>query len=64
MSPQRLSFEFDPAKAASNLKKHGVDFLEAITVFNDPLSSTPIAQPQHHKLKPWLRPIHRFRLNC
>jgi uncharacterized DUF497 family protein len=34
------SFEFDPAKAAANLKKHGVSFDEAITVFADPLRST------------------------
>jgi uncharacterized DUF497 family protein len=35
-----LSFEFDPAKAAANLKKHRVSFDEAITVFADPLRST------------------------
>jgi hypothetical protein len=35
-----LSFEFDPAKAAANLKKHSVSFREAITVFNDPLAQT------------------------
>jgi hypothetical protein len=40
MSFPRLNFEFDPAKAASNLKKHGVSFDEAVTVFIDPLSST------------------------
>ena len=28
----------DPRKAAANLKKHGVSFEEAITVFGDPLS--------------------------
>jgi uncharacterized DUF497 family protein len=33
-------FRWDPRKAASNLKKHGVDFREAATVFNDPLSTT------------------------
>jgi uncharacterized DUF497 family protein len=32
----RLIFEFDPRKAAANLKKHGVSFREAMTVFNDP----------------------------
>jgi hypothetical protein len=32
------NFEWDPAKAASNLKKHGVSFEEAVTVFADPLS--------------------------
>jgi uncharacterized DUF497 family protein len=35
-----LSFEFDPRKAVSNLKKHGISFSEAMTVFDDPLSST------------------------
>ena len=39
-------FEYDPAKAASNLKKHGVTFAEAITVFNDPLAST-LPDDQH-----------------
>src|ERR1017187_10846099 len=28
-----LSFEFDPGKAAANLKKHGVSFEEAASVF-------------------------------
>jgi uncharacterized protein len=32
--------EWDPAKAASNLKKHGIDFHEAGTVLSDPLSTT------------------------
>jgi len=40
MTPTRLTFEFDPAKAAANLKKHGVSFDEARTVFNDPLAQT------------------------
>ena len=30
-----VKFEWDPAKAASNLKKHGVSFEEAQTVFYD-----------------------------
>ena len=33
-------FEWDLAKAATNLKKHGVSFEEASTVFDDPLSIT------------------------
>jgi uncharacterized DUF497 family protein len=28
-------FEWDPAKAASNLAKHGVDFADAATVLDD-----------------------------
>ncbi|NLC80114.1 MAG: BrnT family toxin, partial [Lentisphaerae bacterium] len=35
-----LSFEWDHEKAASNLKKHGVTFEEAVTVFYDSLSAT------------------------
>jgi uncharacterized protein len=33
-----VQFTWDPAKAASNLKKHGVSFAEAVTVFFDPLA--------------------------
>jgi uncharacterized protein len=36
----RLIFEFDPAKAAANLRKQKVSFREAMTVFDDPLAST------------------------
>jgi len=35
-----FAFEYDPRKAASNLKKHGVSFKEAMTAFDDPLSQT------------------------
>ena len=31
-------FEWDPAKADANLRKHGVSFGEAISVFGDALS--------------------------
>jgi len=30
-------FEWDPEKAASNLKKHGVSFEDAAEIFSDPL---------------------------
>jgi hypothetical protein len=36
----RLLFEWNANKARSNLKKHGVSFEEAKTVFNDPLLLT------------------------
>jgi len=35
-----VGFEWDPAKAAANLKKHRVAFHEAATVLEDPLSTT------------------------
>ena len=39
-------FEWDPEKANENLRKHGVDFSEAATVFFDPLSLT-VSDPLH-----------------
>jgi hypothetical protein len=35
-----LKFEWNSAKAAENLRKHGVPFEETATVFRDPLSQT------------------------
>ncbi len=32
-----MTFTFDPNKAATNLRKHGVSFDEVITAFGDPL---------------------------
>lgn len=31
-----MEFEYDPAKSASNKKKHGIDFDEAQEIWNDP----------------------------
>ena len=36
----RFTFEWDDAKASENLKKHGISFPEASTVFADPLART------------------------
>ncbi len=30
-----MSYQWDPKKAASNLEKHGVDFADAVGVFED-----------------------------
>jgi uncharacterized protein len=35
-----LQFEWDAKKATENLRKHGIDFKEAKTVFNDPFAVT------------------------
>lgn len=35
-----MKFEWDPAKAAENYRKHGVTFTEAVSVFEDPLAVT------------------------
>ena len=39
-------FEWDEDKAEENLRKHGISFEEAQTVFNDPLAIT-IPDPDH-----------------
>jgi len=41
-----VEFTWDPDKAAENLRNHGVDFVEASTVFGDPLEVT-IPDPEH-----------------
>ena len=41
-----MRFEWDPKKAAANLKKHGVWFQEAATGFGDPLAIT-FQDPDH-----------------
>jgi uncharacterized DUF497 family protein len=41
-----VRFEWDTEKAKSNIRKHGVDFGEAMSVFGDPLEIT-IADPEH-----------------
>ena len=35
-----FTFQWDDAKAAGNLKKHGVSFDEAVSVFGDELALT------------------------
>lgn len=41
-----LRFHWHPAKAARNLRKHGVSFEEATTAFDDPHSVT-VPDPEH-----------------
>ena len=41
-----LRFEWDPAKAAANIKKHGIGFDEAKSVFADERAKL-IADPAH-----------------
>ncbi len=45
-----MEFEWDPSKAAENLKKHGVSFDEAATVFGDSLALT-FADPDHSAIE-------------
>ena len=46
-----MVFILDPRKAAANLKKHGVDFREAVTVLDDTLSTT-FPDTDHSGLEP------------
>ena len=48
---RRLRFAWDAPKAAANLRKHGVSFEEAATVFGDPLAVT-FADPDHSEGEP------------
>jgi uncharacterized DUF497 family protein len=41
-----IVFEWDRRKDSANLRKHGVEFQEASTVFDDPLS---ITIPDRHR---------------
>jgi uncharacterized protein len=41
-----VNIEWDPRKAASNLRKHGVSFEEASTALSDPMAATGI-DPDH-----------------
>ncbi len=44
-----MEFEWDTAKAARNLSKHGVAFSEAATVFGDPLAVTFLDLEHSHE---------------
>jgi uncharacterized DUF497 family protein len=43
-----MNIEWDPRKAKSNLKKHGVSFEEAATALGDPTAATG-TDPDHSK---------------
>ena len=43
-------FEWDPNKASSNFRKHGVSFQEATSIFGDPLSIT-ISDRKHSDIE-------------
>jgi hypothetical protein len=45
-----MNFEWDPRKAEVNLRKHGISFTEAGTVFGDELAIT-VRDPDHSDLE-------------
>lgn len=46
-----MTFEWDPRKAAGNVREHGVAFEEAASVFLDPLART-YPDPDHSTTEP------------
>lgn len=48
------AFEWDEAKAALNLQKHGVSFSEAVTVFEDPCALTFFDDEHSHEEERWI----------
>ena len=36
-----MRFEWDEAKNAANIRKHGIDFADAVDIFNHPLLTLP-----------------------
>lgn len=50
----QLQFEWDPNKATSNLRKHGVSFSEAAEVFKDPLALTLFDEASSAQEERWI----------
>jgi len=48
------NFEWDPAKARLNVKKHGVAFERAATVFQDPHALSAYDQDHSHLEERWI----------
>ncbi|MFN8405612.1 MAG: BrnT family toxin [Anaerolineales bacterium] len=63
-----MKFEWDPSKAASNIRKHGISFEEAITVFKDPLAfifdDTAHSEHEHREIIIGLSALRRMILVC
>lgn len=48
-----MGYEWDPAKARHNLRKHGVDFADAVTVLEDDAALT-IRDPFSEQEQRWI----------
>lgn len=63
-----MRFEWDPAKAESNLRKHDVSFDEAVTVFKDPLAyifdDTAHSEQEHREIIIGMSTVRRMLLVC
>ena len=59
-----LDYEWNPKKAASNLRKHRVSFEEGATVFGDPFGLT-YDDPDHSQRETrYLTLVHLLRDGC
>jgi len=45
-----VDYEWDPEKAAANLRKHKIDFSDAVGVFQDPLAIT-VPDDRHEEVR-------------
>jgi uncharacterized DUF497 family protein len=63
-----MRFEWDPAKAKSNIRKHSVSFDEAVTVFKDPLAfifdDTHHSEQEHREIIIGISALRRMILVC
>jgi uncharacterized DUF497 family protein len=63
-----MKFSWDPRKADSNLRKHGIAFDEAITVFNDPMAfifdDMVHSQEEHREIIIGFSTLRRLILVC
>lgn len=63
-----MKFSWDPRKADSNLRKHGIAFDEAMTVFNDPMAlifdDMVHSEEEHREIIIGFSTLHRLILIC
>jgi uncharacterized protein len=63
-----MRFEWDPAKAAGNIRKHGVSFDEAVTLFKDPLAlifdDEAHSEGEHREIIVGMSALRRMLLVC
>jgi uncharacterized protein len=63
-----MRFKWDPTKAASNIRKHGVSFDEAVTVFKDPLAlifdDKEHSEDEHREIIIGISTLRRMLLVC
>ena len=46
-----MGFEWDEAKNAANLEKHGIDFLDASKIFDGPIVVVPARSSEEERFK-------------